>query len=246
LQVQKAIQLSKAGFSDFDIGRILNIYTPSVKKILVEKVANTFYGCENFIYYLFLKKYSKREIIKYFKNLDRRFFSLKRGGNISRIVNFIEKTYFSNQTVGISDEKIKRIDICKCVFTTKDNTNNPYAKYLESLYELMPNFQRYVIIFHQLSDILKSNDPTALRTFIDKYNGTGPILIDKFMKSIDRDFDSISLAIITGINSGLVEGGNNKLKLIERMSYGKLPIKTLEKKFVLSYLEPNSPYIKHA
>lgn len=216
-----------------------------MKKLLKVETVD-FYGCENFIFYLFAMKYSKKEINKYFKKLDPEVFRLKNGGSITRITTFIEKNYFNNPEPVKLDEKIKRIEICKCAFTTKDNTSNPNSQYLESLYRLIPSFERYATMFHQLSDVLKGNDPMALRLFINTYWETGPVLINKFIKSINKDFDSIALAITTGINSGLVEGGNNKLKLLERISYGKLSIETLEKKFILSYLKSNSNLIFYA
>lgn len=88
---------------------------------------------------------------------------------------------------------------------------------------------------HEFRDLFTGDkDYEDLMTFINdhKYSRYGPL--KRFVKSLDRDFDSVKYAVTTNYNNGFVEGVNNKLKMIKRIGYGRCSYKLLRSKMVLA------------
>lgn len=77
-----------------------------------------------------------------------------------------------------------------------------------------------------------SADPDNLDLFIDIYND----LILSFCNGIKKDIAPVKNAISYKINSGFVEGNNNKFKLIKRILYGKSKLVNLFKKCYLGFM----------
>ena len=77
-----------------------------------------------------------------------------------------------------------------------------------------------------------SANPDNLDLFIDIYND----LIPSFCNGIKKDIAPVKNAISYEINSGFVEGNNNKFKLIKRILYGKSNLVNLFKKCYLGFM----------
>ena len=60
--------------------------------------------------------------------------------------------------------------------------------------------------------------------------------INSFCNGIKKDIAPVKNAISNEINSGFVEGNNNKFKLIKRIVYGKQKLVNLFKKSYLCFL----------
>ena len=74
--------------------------------------------------------------------------------------------------------------------------------------------------------------PDNLDVFIALYQDTIPT----FCNGLKKDIAPVKNAISLEINSGFVEGNNNKFKLIKRIVYGKQKIVNLFKKSFLAFL----------
>lgn len=57
--------------------------------------------------------------------------------------------------------------------------------------------------------------------------------IRSFIKSVLKDIEPISNAVVKEYNNGFVEGTNNKLKMIKRQSYGRSKLELLRAKIIL-------------
>ena len=77
-----------------------------------------------------------------------------------------------------------------------------------------------------------SKDESLLDIFIEMYKDK----IESFCNGIKKDIAPVKNAISLQINSGFVEGNNNKFKLIKRIVYGKQKLCNLFKKSYLSFL----------
>lgn len=87
-------------------------------------------------------------------------------------------------------------------------------------------------IFKDFHDVIFSNDESLLDIFIEIYKDK----VGTFCNGIKKDIAPVKNAISLQINSGFVEGNNNKFKLIKCIVYGKQKICNLFKKSYLSFL----------
>ena len=87
-------------------------------------------------------------------------------------------------------------------------------------------------IFYDFHKIMFGNNPTELDMFIEKYNSK----INSFCNGLKKDIAPVKNAISNEINSGFVEGNNNKFKLIKRIVYGKQKLVNLFKKSYLCFM----------
>lgn len=87
-------------------------------------------------------------------------------------------------------------------------------------------------IFSDFHNVIFGRNPDELDNFIEKYSS----IITSFCNGIKKDIAPVKNAISNEINSGFVEGNNNKFKLIKRIVYGKQKLVNLFKKCYLCFL----------
>jgi transposase len=65
-------------------------------------------------------------------------------------------------------------------------------------------------------------DVQGLDTFIDKYSICGTESFEKFAKGLRADYNSVKFAILNrDVNNGMIEGFNDKIKLLRKIRYGR-------------------------
>lgn len=99
------------------------------------------------------------------------------------------------------------------------------------LKEKFPAIEEIQNIFHDFHATIFSEDETQLDKFINKYDEK----VSSFCNGLKMDIAAVKNAISTKINSGFVEGNNNKFKLIKRIVYGKQKICNLFNRCWLSF-----------
>ena len=77
-----------------------------------------------------------------------------------------------------------------------------------------------------------SAEPNNLDIFIESYKD----YFSTFCNGLKKDIAPVKNAISFEINSGFVEGNNNKFKLIKRIVYGKSKLCNLFKRNYISFL----------
>ena len=142
--------------------------------------------------------------------------------------SFVKKDYPNDIIV------ITRYDLLKYVLTVNSNKkkNKEIDKYLNIIVEKYPIVKDIQEIFEDFHSVMFSGDESLLEQFIDIYETK----IDAFCNGIKKDIAPVKNAISLQINSGFVEGNNNKFKLIKRIVYGKTNLVNLFKKSYLSFL----------
>ena len=141
---------------------------------------------------------------------------------------FVKEEYPSDVVV------ITRYDLLKYILTLNPNKskNNEISKYLDIIIEKYPIVKEIKDIFKDFHDVMFSKDESLLDIFIEMYKDK----IESFCNGIKKDIAPVKNAISLQINSGFVEGNNNKFKLIKRIVYGKQKLCNLFKKSYLSFL----------
>ena len=124
-------------------------------------------------------------------------------------------------------------ELLKHLLTIDENKKNKeIEKYLPIIIEKYPIVKIIQNIFMDFHDVIFGQDTELLDIFIELYK----LNIPTFCKGLKKDIAAIKNAISYKINSGFVEGNNNKFKLIKRIVYGKQKLCNLFKKTYLCFL----------
>ena len=128
---------------------------------------------------------------------------------------------------------ITRYELLKYLLTIDEKKKNYIIEdNIDIIIEKYPIVKRIKEIFIDFHDTIFSKDPEMLDAFIATYEND----IESFCNGLKKDIAPIKNAISLEINSGFVEGNNNKFKLIKRIVYGKMNLVNLFKKSYLCFL----------
>ena len=128
---------------------------------------------------------------------------------------------------------ITKQELLKTLLTIDDKKKNiEIEKYLSIIEDKYPIIKTIRTIFHDFHDIIFGDNIELLNIFIELYKEDIP----SFCNGLKKDIAAVRNAISYEINSGFVEGNNNKFKLIKRIVYGKQKLCNLFKKTYLCFL----------
>lgn len=94
-------------------------------------------------------------------------------------------------------------------------------------------------MFKEFHALLLGKDETKLDEYLEKY---GASEIESFCNGIKRDITPVKNAISLSVNSGFVEGNNNKFKVLKRIVYGRSGLVNLEKKCKLAFMSKSEDF----
>lgn len=128
---------------------------------------------------------------------------------------------------------ITRYELLKYILTIdvnkeKNKIINDNLKNIESKF---PIVQKIRIMFEDFHNTIFSKDTELIDIFIEMYSD----LLPSFCNGLKKDIAAVKFAISNPINSGFVEGNNNKFKLIKRIVYGKQKLVNLFKRCYLAF-----------
>lgn len=193
-------------------------------KNIVYKMLNDNQPYEYILAYV-LKSGYKGSII----NLKGKIYKLAKNNNFEGITfNKYNKYEYSSDEIVIT-----RYELLKYILTldSKKNKNkeiDEYLKIIEDKFSIVTNVKT---IFKDFHDTIFSNDTEMLDIFIELYKNDLP----SFCNGLKKDIAAVKNAISNSINSGFVEGNNNKFKLIKRIVYGKQKLVNLFKRCYLAF-----------
>ena len=104
---------------------------------------------------------------------------------------------------------------------------------MEIIEEKYPIVKEIKDIFQEYHSIIMGNDENKIEEFVSKYENSK---ISSLCNGLKKDIAAVKNAISSTINSGFVEGNNNKFKLIKRIVYGKMKLVNLFRKCYLAFL----------
>ena len=100
-----------------------------------------------------------------------------------------------------------------------------------------------------LSDLhccIDNADIQGLDQFVAKYSACGIQPFETYAKGLKEDYDAMKNAILNrGINNGMIEGFNDKIKLLRKIRYGRAKEELINAVSVLS-TQPRFRYCDHA
>ena len=160
--------------------------------------------------------------------------------------NFPDRTPFNAKTVmewvlppGVII--ITRTDLLKYILTCNPKTKRDpnIEKYIDQIKSEYPVVEKVETMFKEFHAVLLGKDETKLDEYLGKY---GASEIESFCNGIKRDITPVKNAISLSVNSGFVEGNNNKFKVLKRIVYGRSGLVNLEKKCKLVFLPKNQDF----
>ena len=102
---------------------------------------------------------------------------------------------------------------------------------LELIESTFPKVKEIKTIFQDFHNTIFSKNEENLDLFIELYKD----ILPSFCNGLKKDIAAVKNAISDTINSGFVEGNNNKFKLIKRIVYGKQKLVNLFKRCYLAF-----------
>ena len=188
-------------------------------KMLMDKIS-----LEYILAYILKCGYSKSII-----SLKGKIYCLARNNGIE----YIEFIKFSGDEYPSDEIIITRRDLLNYLLTIDENKvkDNIIRDNLNIIEEKYPIVKEVATTFKEFHDTIFSKDENKLYLFIETYKDKLP----SFCKGLKKDITAVKNAISYEINSGFVEGNNNKFKLIKRIVYGKQKICNLFKRSYLAF-----------
>ncbi len=145
----------------------------------------------------------------------------------------IENSVYNKYEYAKDEIVISRYELFKYLLTldnkkTKSKLIDDNIDIIKNKFEIVEKIQKIFIDFHET---IFSNDIIKLNDFINTYSKD----VSSFCKGLKKDIAAVQNSISSPINSGFVEGNNNKFKLIKRIVYGKQKICNLFKRCWLNF-----------
>ena len=143
--------------------------------------------------------------------------------------NFYSKMVYPNDVIIFTKNELLRYVL---TINEKKYKNEKITENFDLIIEKYPIVKEIQNAFKDFHDTIFSKNPEQLDIYIEKYNE----IIPSFCNGLKMDIAAVKNAISSEINSGFVEGNNNKFKLIKRIVYGKQKIVNLLKRCYLCFI----------
>ena len=194
----------------------------------------------NIIYKMLRDNFNISDIIKYLK-----FKDFKCQKQTERYVIKMAEKYFNREEINKKTVKrrlmkntqiITRVALITYLTTINYRKSKRIRKAIPLLRKAYPIITEMEKSFHYLSNCLKDKEAVYIDKFIETYKNSKISKLKNFAVKLKKDIKPVKAGIQSGITSGFVEGGNNKIKLIKRISYGRMKFKRLSHKILVTAL----------
>ena len=104
---------------------------------------------------------------------------------------------------------------------------------MEFIKNSYPIIETLINCLNQFRNIFEKKSKEVLTEFVTAYKDFTFKPIKQFVDGLQKDIGPVTNAVIEQYSNGFVEGTNNKLKVIKRLSYGRCKLPLLKAKVVL-------------
>ncbi len=185
--------------------------------------------------------------------IDQVFWYIKEIGykntdtNLLKYIILIYKIVYPEMRVPRASEYIKFVYPCEVevisrsdflrhllIVNSKTQKNAYIVRAEELLFKKYPEAETIRNTFQAFHSVIMGDDVNALKELCKKECPI-PELQGFYKHILDQDLEAVSNAIKYTYSSGVVEGNNNRVKVIKRVSYGRLKLETLLQKCLIAF-----------
>jgi transposase len=123
---------------------------------------------------------------------------------------------------------VNRRDIFKHIGSDKKIDDNDK----KAVYENHPEIISIDECVKDFRDIYQQKSIIMLHTFIQKYKKSHINDLCSFANGLNNDLATVENSVTSPYSNGILEGNNNKLKMIKRMMYGRAKLPLLRAKLL--------------
>ena len=105
---------------------------------------------------------------------------------------------------------------------------------VEKLREQHPDLAITIEFADEFLQLIRQRKAEALDAWISKVLKSSLKPFQAFAEGLLDDYDAVKMSMILNISNGVVEGFNNRLKLLKRQMYGRAGLALLSKRFILA------------
>jgi transposase len=224
------------------VARYLKTNIPELEKELESRLGNPLMDkYANIIYKMLRDNFNISDINKYLRHIDEQI-DLE---DLRPTIRRISERYFGVSPVNKKTlrhgllkqaERITRNDVIKYITTINKKKSKKIRRHWPLLKKEYPILSELEKAYRYFRNCLNEPTATLIDNYIGEYSDCKIPQIKTFAKGLAKDLTAIKEGITSKINSGFVEGGNNKFKLIKRIAYGRMKYSRLKQKFLVSAL----------
>jgi transposase len=82
--------------------------------------------------------------------------------------------------------------------------------------------------------LVRQRLPQQFDSWLEKAKNSSSKAFQSFAKGLKEDYDAVKNALTLEVSNGVVEGQNNRLKMLKRQMFGRAGLDLLEKRFILT------------
>jgi len=137
---------------------------------------------------------------------------------------------FRDEQTKLKYHYVTRNQIFKYIWSGDDDIGKDDIEFIKTSFPVVKVLSGCIFNFR---NIFEKKSKEALAEFITSYKDSEYKSIKSFIKSIQKDIEPVTNAVVEEYSNGFVEGTNNKLKAIKRVGYGRCKLPLLKSKIVL-------------
>jgi len=139
---------------------------------------------------------------------------------------------YCNSLKGISGNALKKMKVDKAFINRRDIFKHIWSdkaideNHKSTVFARHPELVYIEACVKDFRNVYEQKSVAMLHTFVEKYKACGIKDLCAFANGLNNDLSAVENSVISPYSNGILEGNNNRLKLIKRAMYGraKLPL----------------------
>jgi transposase len=115
----------------------------------------------------------------------------------------------------------------------QETLSDDEEKLLERLAQ-QPELSEAIALAQEWIKLVRQRLPQQFDSWLEKAKNSSSKAFQSFAKGLKEDYDAVKNALTLEVSNGVVEGQNNRLKMLKRQMYGRAGLDLLAKRFILT------------
>jgi transposase len=97
-----------------------------------------------------------------------------------------------------------------------------------------PELSEAIALAQEWIKLVRQRLPQQFDSWLEKAKNSSSKAFQSFAKGLKEDYDAVKNALTLEVSNGVVEGQNNRLKMLKRQMFGRAGLDLLAKRFILT------------